>query len=383
MATACSLDLRLGDDPQQPGPDRPATGDAGPGDEPDAHADPGSGDAGAEETGQFLFEEATFGGNGRTCRTCHLPETGTISPQQVASLPADHPLFRHDGSDDFASGSSRIRVHATILVKVPLPGTVSLVNSPDPLDGEPGTVVVRRGVPTTLDTPALDPVLMADGRAPDLPAQARAAILAHAQAPTPPTPAQLESIAAFERSPGFFSSAALAQFAGGGPAPELPAATTPAQQRGRRFFIPGGRCATCHGGPMLNTTRGGTRFANIQVSSFNTPGNPLKTFRARCLDGTTREFSSSDPGRVLVTGDCGDIDAFKIPSLWGVAGTAPYFHDNSAKTLEAVVAHYARFFRNTGTPLSAQDQADILAFLQLFRLAPTGDQPPPRPARRP
>jgi len=39
---------------------------------------------------------------------------------------------------------------------------------------------------------------------------------------------------------------------------------------------------------------------------------------------------------------------FKIPTLWGVKHTAPYFHDNSMKTLEEVAEHYAFYFRNAG-----------------------------------
>lgn len=38
---------------------------------------------------------------------------------------------------------------------------------------------------------------------------------------------------------------------------------------------------------------------------------------------------------------------FKIPTLWGVKDTAPYFHDNGAKTLRNAVAHYQRFFNFT------------------------------------
>lgn len=56
--------------------------------------------------------------------------------------------------------------------------------------------------------------------------------------------------------------------------------------------------------------------------------------------------------------------------------TAPYFHDNSAKTLEDVLRHYAQFFAivtdpsTNGDPpliLTEQDQADIIAFLKLLR----------------
>jgi cytochrome c peroxidase len=50
-----------------------------------------------------------------------------------------------------------------------------------------------------------------------------------------------------------------------------------------------------------------------------------------------------DPGRALISGDPADFEAFDIPQLRGVAGTAPYFHDNSAPSLEAVVDLYSRF----------------------------------------
>jgi cytochrome c peroxidase len=53
--------------------------------------------------GKHLFELETFGGNGRTCLTCHSRATGTVSPQDAQARflanPAD-PLFAHDGSDD-------------------------------------------------------------------------------------------------------------------------------------------------------------------------------------------------------------------------------------------------------------------------------------------
>jgi cytochrome c peroxidase len=62
---------------------------------------------------------------------------------------------------------------------------------------------------------------------------------------------------------------------------------------------------------------------------------------------------------------------FKIPPLWGIKDTAPYFHDNSAKTLEEVAEQYEFFFfNNPGTPgfvFTKQDQADVVAFLRLLR----------------
>jgi cytochrome c peroxidase len=62
------------------------------------------------------------------------------------------------------------------------------------------------------------------------------------------------------------------------------------------------------------------------------------------------------------------VNAFKIPQLRGVRDTAPYFHDNSAKTLEDVLKHYKKFFDfvGSGIDLTPQDQRDIVAYLKLL-----------------
>jgi cytochrome c peroxidase len=114
------------------------------------------------------------------------------------------------------------------------------------------------------------------------------------------------------------------------------------------------------------------------VSALNAAGNPVRDFLFRNPDGTTTVVRS--PGRALITGDSrifpfDNVDAFKIPSFRGVRLTAPYFHDNSAKTLEDVAAHYAIFFAIVTDPsvdgdpaviLTAQDQADMVAFMKLL-----------------
>lgn len=60
-------------------------------------------------SGRRLFERETFGGNSRTCLTCHGRETGTVSPadaqQRFLADPAD-PLFRRDGSPRRSAPSS-------------------------------------------------------------------------------------------------------------------------------------------------------------------------------------------------------------------------------------------------------------------------------------
>jgi cytochrome c peroxidase len=348
------------------------------------------------ESGRHLFERETFDGNGRTCLTCHSRRTGTVSPEEArerfARDPKD-PLFRADGSDDGnGNGVQRMLADATVLVRVPLPENVSLADDPTAR-----SVVVRRGIPTTLNTPALDPVLMVDGRQPSLEAQVKGAIADHAGGTRTPTAKELELIAVFERTRGFFSSKDLFTFAWTGHQPTLPKGRTAAEKRGRLFFEDtpltsptqkAGACAACHSGPMLNETNEflpippigrGRRFQSVLVSELNEAGNPVHDFVFRNADGTTSHVVSPDPGRALITGKSTgfeDPNAFKIPTLWGVTETAPYFHDNSAKTLEDVVRHYAKFFAIVSTPpgggpptlvLSEQDQADIVAYLKLLK----------------
>jgi len=48
----------------------------------------------------------------------------------------------------------------------------------------------------------------------------------------------------------------------------------------------------------------------------------------------------ADEGRYRLTGDESDRALFKVPSLRNVELTAPYMHDGSLNTLEAVVEHY-------------------------------------------
>ena len=79
-----------------------------------------------------------------------------------------------------------------------------------------------------------------------------------------------------------------------------------------------------------------------------------------------------DIGKMRVTLDPKDKGAFKVPSLRNVALTAPYMHDGSIKSLEAVLDHYIRGGydnpnkdkRVKGIKLSENDKQDLVAFLK-------------------
>ena len=146
----------------------------------------------------------------------------------------------------------------------------------------------------------------------------------------------------------------------------------------------------CHSGPMLDVSNKfniflpdlpGLRFFGVGVSERNKLNLPTQEF---IIDGTDR-IVTPDPGACLTDppdpnefppelfGPGGPLpliiacNLFKTPSLWGVRHTAPYFHDNSSKTLQEVAEQYTFMFRLfAGIDLTPQDEADIVAFLKLL-----------------
>ncbi|MGJ8639318.1 MAG: cytochrome-c peroxidase [Opitutaceae bacterium] len=85
------------------------------------------------------------------------------------------------------------------------------------------------------------------------------------------------------------------------------------ERHGFRLFNTRARCATCHEGPHFM----GNRANN----------NGLKS-------------SMKDGGVGAATGRNRQWGTFKMPSLRNIEATAPYMHDGSLPTLEAVVEHY-------------------------------------------
>lgn len=98
--------------------------------------------------------------------------------------------------------------------------------------------------------------------------------------------------------------------------------------------------------------------------------------------------SFSDWGRGSITGDNQDRYAFRTPGLRDVAGTAPYMHDGSLRTLTEVVEFYYRStaFRGPGglplafEPLNSRSFSEIsliVAFLESLS-GETPDTSPPQ-----
>ena len=139
------------------------------------------------------------------------------------------------------------------------------------------------------------------------------------------------------------------------------------EQQGKAVFERA--CSQCHGGPGQSTTQApAVRFHDISSqcprpvdakvpARFAFAACPprlarnARTYEITLADHTTIRRTSSDPGRALLTGFVGglpgqdDWNKFDVPGLRGIRKTAPYFHNNSAASLEEVVDHYMEFFK--------------------------------------
>jgi mono/diheme cytochrome c family protein len=204
-----------------------------------------------------------------------------------------------------------------------------------------------------------------DARFGTLREQARGALLAHAQVTVEPPERMLDDLAAFQRT--LFSSPGVELLAGAlrtgaAPFPDPDPELDELEQRGKGVFTRS--CATCHGGPSHPSTstpdativRPIVRYHNIQTACPRPAtdgyapcpprlGRNARTYRITRADGTFQFATTSDPGRMLLTGQPADLGVMDNTQLRGIGLTAPYFHNNSAATLDEVLDHYDALFR--------------------------------------
>jgi len=120
-----------------------------------------------------------------------------------------------------------------------------------------------------------------------------------------------------------------------------------------------GTCTTCHDTPNVgNHSVAMALDIGLTDASQRTPDMPLYTLRNNATGAT---IQTTDPGKALITGKWSDVGKFKGPILRGVGLRAPYFHNGSAATLDAVLDFYEGRF---GLGLTVQERADLIAFLQ-------------------
>lgn len=345
-----------------------ACSDAPAGDEETASVESAATDA--VSSGKKIFNQGIPGqpGNGRVCATCHVPNDAFgLTPAHVqarwANLQArrqtdpnaDDPLFRSIDANDGANDFTNLREHALVKVVLKLPtdsqGRTLIWPEDDPTATH---VAVWRGTPSVLNVAFTAPYQQ-DGRFPTLEAQANGAFTDHSQISSPIGASILGDVAAYQKTQ--FSSPRVKAMSDALAAGQTPPSTdgplTALEQEGKSHF--NRHCVQCHGGPT--TTEIDPRMPPVAFDVFVSKPPPpfgadlpwlpapvpprLWNVRIQTPDGEIiAQRPSTDPGKALQTGSMDDFNHFQIMPILGMSKTGPWFHDNSATTLEEVVRHY-------------------------------------------
>lgn len=281
------------------------------------------------EKGRVLFFNETFGGNGRTCGTCHPAENNfTIDPDFIATLPPDNSLFVAEFMPELKQNFENPRLMREFgLIMENLDGFGNLESS-----------FVMRGVPHTLGlrntiTSPKGPRTgwSGDGAPGDLSLRsfATGAVIQHFTKTLNrvagvdfrlPTDEELDALEAFQLSLGRQEELTL----------PLPLKATIAK-RGQELFLDNniGKCNICHRNAGASTFI--APATDLGNANFNTGVEDLPDIPQRL----TKERIPRDDG----SGTPGD-STFNVPSLVESADTGPFFHNNAIETIEGAVAFY-------------------------------------------
>jgi len=266
----------------------------------------------------------------------------TLDPAFISSLPITDPLFVAETNPALAELENTALLRSRSLILENIRG---FENPP-----------FFRGVPSLFNLQGTGPYGLS-GDIPDIPGFTVGALQQHLTRTLNrvagvdfrmPTQPELDALEAFQSSqfrPASKSSTvnSLAKIA--------------LQKKGRDLFFSatGGKCFFCHSGRVL-------AFPNDARPPFFDTGVVKLAINAGVLDGAR-----------LDTGHLGSGE-FNVPQLFGVARTAPYFHDNSVATLREAVDFYNSVQFNTspaaalvgggGIVLIPSEVDAIVAFLQ-------------------
>lgn len=318
--------------------------------------------------GEALFFEETFGGNGRTCGTCHPRENNfALDPAFIAGLPNDDPLFVAERNPDLKENFENPRLMREFgLILENLDGFDDLERR-FVMRGVPHVLALRTSV-ASVQGPRTG--WSGDGAPGDgsLRSFATGAVIQHFTKTLNrvpgvdfrlPTPAELDAIEAFMLSLGRQADLTL----------PLPLKGTVAR-RGQEIFLDNslGKCNVCHVNAGANANFGGpANNANFDTGVERLPDQPARL---------TSELVPVDDG-LGVPGD----NTFNTPSLVEAADTGPFFHNNAVETIEGAVAFYdgqtfnespaGRFLASTdpqgvGIRLDATQIVAVAAFLRVL-----------------
>src|SRR5262245_10113122 len=296
--------------------------------------------------GGDLFFTGLFGGNGRTCETCHrIDNNQGLDLDFIGTLPANDPLFvaEFPVAQGGVPGLERpllMRGHAQILENV------------DGLE-DPTVKFTMRGVPHSLSL-ARSILAPADGRAPvqrtgwsgDGAPNTGAlrffpvgAVRQHFTKRLDrvagvdfvlPTDAQLDKMEAFMLASGRLNELTLAN---------VTLTDTGAQAGKIRFVAADARCNGCHNNAGSNVASGTNNNFNTGVE--RAPDLSQKTephpHDGGFGGGLTPNFDCDGNGTL----DCFGDGTFNTPPLIEAADTEPFFHNNSFATIEDAVSFFA------------------------------------------
>ena len=300
--------------------------------------------------GAELFFNETFGGNGRTCGTCHRAERSlTIDPAFIAELPQSDALFVSENNPALAELEDPALLRGRGLIRTNVDG----------LD-EPAHAFVLRGVPHTLSLGLTNGIGNALSGPPDhrlgwagdggpgrgtLHDFTFGAIMQHLTKTLArkagvdfriPTEEELDALEAFQLFTGRQK-----------PVDFTASLPTDAHAQNGATLLFGAGCTRCHTDLFGSVDAGNLNF-DTGVSNL-TPDLPDDDGFGTPGDGT-----------------------FNVPPLAEAADTPPFFHNNAAATIEDAVAFYfSPTFRASPSSffifnqLSPEQQGDLAAFLRV------------------
>ncbi|HYX22525.1 MAG TPA: hypothetical protein VFC23_00090 [Thermoanaerobaculia bacterium] len=318
--------------------------------------------------GNQLFFSETFGGNGRTCGSCHPSDNNfTIDPKYLTTLAPDDPLFVAETNPDLAQNFENptlMRSLGLVLENVDgftdlahkfvlrsVPHLLGLRNSrirqpgsPNPPaerlgwsgDGAPGAGTIRDFAVGAINqhlTKTLNRVPGVDFRF--------------------PTDDEMDALAAFQLALGRQQDLNL-------PAMQF---RSPIVARGQQIYlavdsqggtVAAGKCNLCHG-------NGGALGIDHDNRNFNIGTEDLKDHPADLIMPGARPRDGGFLRNVNPRGGFGN-GRFNVPVVVESADTGPFFHNNSAATIEEAVAFYnSNAFQNSevGVSFRATDTGGI------------------------
>jgi YVTN family beta-propeller protein len=124
-------------------------------------------------------------------------------------------------------------------------------------------------------------------------------------------------------------------------------------------------CAGCHNGPWKTDSGNGNPSLNLAgpvVSSVTTGGVLLHDVGTCVTSGPWPDVAHDD-----IDGDPRPSCAFDTPALRGMTDSAPYLHDGSAATIEAVLPAMLQAVAGPGAAPAALDAADQTALVEYLR----------------